>query len=1164
MAARFVIGRAGTGKTHHCLHSIAEQLTDSPITGPRLILLVPEQASLQSERALLDILPTRAAHRAEVLSFQRLAYRILNEVGLHDRDVLTSTGRSMLLRLAMIRCRNRLQYYRSAERFGGFVERMGLTIAECLAETVTPEQLRARISTEDDPTREARLQDVAWIYETYVSLIESNRVDPTQQLETATDNVSRCGWLTGARVWVDGFAGFTGQEQRMLVGLARISETIEITLLIDPQDDAAPSGGALGLFRRTRGTLARVSDALTSVGVSVEKPVVLSSAARRFNTSSMLQSLEHRLFSGSPDVDACDESVQIVEASDRRTEVEYSVARIVEAVQRKSHPLRYRDVAIVVRNLPTYRALLTASLAARGIPFFVDQRRPISKHPLIDLLRCLFDLAIDDYPYGPIRHLLKTGFCPVESRRADALDNYLLATGLNGAERWIQPDWSVPPRHRSQGNKTKEQKRHPMDLIQSARDAIKPLLAEWYSLATTEDKMDGRRWATVLQEIAKVFNCEKTISDWAERADAAGEFELADLHRQTWASFEELCAEFETTLGREVFDVATARLVFDTAVLQWSVGLAPSMLDQVLIGSIERSRNPDLKLAIILGFDDNTFPSPLKEDTILNHGDRSSLREAGTDLGTPRQQHLNDEALLAYIAMTRASQQLLICYARADEKGNELRPSMFLDSVRRILPKLATRKIEDPVASLSDWSILTPFDLAAQVTHAMRHRPIVPTSDPNSDNKADRRMLFNDLYALSYKNTEWRNVMGTATSSLAYNNAASLSPTSVAQLYREPLRASVSSLEAYASCPFRHFANNTLGLQEREIAALQVVDLGTFHHAILEAFVGGVVADKVAFIELAPTEISERLERGLDHVRTNIPLFAELANPHDTFLSSRATHELASIIANQQIATRAGDMRPTRTELAFGFSDRKGLNALEITTPRGRKLLLRGYIDRVDLAETADAYLATVIDYKRTRERTLDLAAAYHGMSLQLLAYLLVLQQQGQSLFGRRIIPVAAFFLPIRERYRRVKHPREADESKLSNSDECPRGLINTKHIDRIESTGSSKWSPVFKIYRNQKGTFGYKDSSDVADNAEFAGMLERTRQTIGQWADRWLDGTIDVRPYRLKSFSPCRYCQFKPVCRYEPGSTPTRRLISMSRTEVMNRVGRVEQSSDG
>ena len=74
MALHFILGRAGTGKTHACLEGIRQQLRQQP-QGPPLIFLVPEQATFLNEMALLKGLESHGSIRAEVLSFQRLYQR---------------------------------------------------------------------------------------------------------------------------------------------------------------------------------------------------------------------------------------------------------------------------------------------------------------------------------------------------------------------------------------------------------------------------------------------------------------------------------------------------------------------------------------------------------------------------------------------------------------------------------------------------------------------------------------------------------------------------------------------------------------------------------------------------------------------------------------------------------------------------------------------------------------------------------------------------------------------------------------------------------------------------------------------------------------------------------------------------------------------------------
>jgi ATP-dependent helicase/nuclease subunit B len=101
MSVRFVVGRAGSGKTLRCLEAIRARLRQDPVGGSRLLLLVPEQASFQMERALIETPDLAGFTRCEVLSFQRLAYRIFTDTGADPRrsdQTIGSLGRLMLLR----------------------------------------------------------------------------------------------------------------------------------------------------------------------------------------------------------------------------------------------------------------------------------------------------------------------------------------------------------------------------------------------------------------------------------------------------------------------------------------------------------------------------------------------------------------------------------------------------------------------------------------------------------------------------------------------------------------------------------------------------------------------------------------------------------------------------------------------------------------------------------------------------------------------------------------------------------------------------------------------------------------------------------------------------------------------------------------------------------
>src|SRR5207237_9202791 len=77
---------------------------------------------------------------------------------------------------------------------------------------------------------------------------------------------------------------------------------------------------------------------------------------------------------------------------------------------------------------------------------------------------------------------------------------------------------------------------------------------------------------------------------------------------------------------------------------------------------------------------------------------------------------------------------------------------------------------------------------------------------------------------------------------LQYSNTAQLSPDIANQLFASPLKASVSRIETFATCPFKHFARYGLRLQQREDDDVTVIDLGNVYHEILEKLVRGMLA----------------------------------------------------------------------------------------------------------------------------------------------------------------------------------------------------------------------------------------------------------------------------------------------------------------------------------
>ena len=95
MGLKIIYGRAGSGKSTFCINQIKKKINNSPTN--KLILLVPEQFTFQTENKVLNAIGERYVLNAEVLSFKRLAHNVFNECGGATRTIMGDAGKSMLI-----------------------------------------------------------------------------------------------------------------------------------------------------------------------------------------------------------------------------------------------------------------------------------------------------------------------------------------------------------------------------------------------------------------------------------------------------------------------------------------------------------------------------------------------------------------------------------------------------------------------------------------------------------------------------------------------------------------------------------------------------------------------------------------------------------------------------------------------------------------------------------------------------------------------------------------------------------------------------------------------------------------------------------------------------------------------------------------------------------
>jgi ATP-dependent helicase/nuclease subunit B len=329
------------------------------------------------------------------------------------------------------------------------------------------------------------------------------------------------------------------------------------------------------------------------------------------------------------------------------------------------------------------------------------------------------------------------------------------------------------------------------------------------------------------------------------------------------------------------------------------------------------------------------------------------------------------------------------------------------------------------------------------------------------------------------------------------------------------------------------------------------IDLGLLCHAILEKLVFELASEKKRLADLEDDEINERVDRIAGQTLPAIAMDLMLDDARSEFLCDRSRGHLSRVTRWQRDFARRGRFRPAAVEFPFGYRHRPDA-VVRLRTPKGRDLLLRGKIDRVDVAELGSDLLGLVIDYKRARERRLDMAQVYHGLALQLVGYLIALRQAGRSLAGREVRPVAALYLPLLEPFKSVAHPAEAEKVKTY---QC-RGILDASVLEAIDESvqpGNDGASKFLSAKLKSDGT--PHAVCDLAERAQVSALMTHVERRMGELADAIADGEIGIRPYRLNRKMPCPFCAYRPLCRYEIETQPCRSLDGLRRKDVLEQL---------
>lgn len=1163
MGVRFVIGRAGSGKTRRCFENIVKLVRQDP-WGKPILWIVPKQATFEAERALTIELGAFA--RVRILSFENFGEAVLEECGGAATPEVSAQGRQMILGWLLRGMADKLKFFDGVAKQAGLVAKLDATFVELERCGKTPADLQAAGDETSDGLSK-KIGDLKIIYQAYLDYLGQDRFDPHRRLQEVLYRMEGCKLVKDAHIFIDGFLDYREFERRMIAGMAKACAEMEITVLGDPKahlfNDPHQLPDEAELFYRTESAYRQLYFSLVSENIAIDTPVKLSET-QRFSATG-IANIE-RGFLNDGDIEPA-EGVEFVRCENRRGE---AMAAAAHAAALVAGGMRYRDILVLTRDIDDYAELINAAFIEHGIPCFIDRRRTVGHHPLLQLLRGVLAILRHDWPHDAVMSVIKTGLAGLETSEADELENYVLLHRIRGEKTWLSEEpWTY--RRRLVGDEDDPSHIENIEAANSA-DRLRKKTAAAIGEFSRQMNTAG---LTVRQRVTDIFNLfenlhvRQQLEKWMKAAEATGDLEQKGEHEQIWNGLVDLLDEMVQLLGDKSSSLEDFADILDSGLESFDLALTPPTVDQVLVGQVDRTRSTSCRATILLGMNDGQFPLVASEDSILSDSERAELKNRKLELeGDSRQKRMN-ENLLAYVAMTRSSEKLILMRSVSDEAARLMTPSIYW----RMLSNPDGRQFGPRVEDIST----TTQAVARLMRWVRRGLPKSPTAEGiyewlrQSTSSEVARLRQQTWPALQYDNAA---KLSEATATALYLKTGItpspgtpgecrgeglpsfiLHPSSLSSSpqpnplpeYRErrqtrtlPLVASVSQFETFAACPFKHFLRYGLCLEIREEDDPTALDLGNLYHEALRKIVTATLKEKLDWANLPAQMANDLVWNCTEEVGQELREELMISSARNRHLLGWIGRTLKKVTAGQQAAARRGDFRPALAEMPFGESAR--VPALNLTTPKGRHVDLRGKIDRVDLSRDGEAF--SVVDYK-TSHKKVEINRVWHGLSLQLLVYMLVMSEHAEKIFKTKTVAAAGFYVELIRRLQSVEDPDEEigpDDPRFDLRVK-PRGLVRQDFLNAFDAElvpGTS--SDVLPVRLKKDGT-PYENSTDVITSDDLQLLLNYVRTKVGELADQIIDGSIDVRPYRLGTETPCPNCEYNTVCRFQVGVGANRYL---------------------
>ena len=1105
MSLQFIIGSSGAGKSYYAYKRIIEDSLKRP--EKNYYVIVPEQFTMQTQKTLVEMHPGKGILNIDILSFERLAYRVFEETGGDNRKVLEDTGKSMVLQKMVQQHRKELDYLGSQMNKPGYLDEVKSLVSEFMQYDIKEDDLEEmKEKAKDQALLEMKLKDVGVLYQSFKEFLKGHYMTGEEVMDVLLKQLPFSKKLKGAELLFDGFTGFTPIQVNVIRELLVIADRVCVTVTMDEREDAFTPGKPHQLFFMSK----QMIRTLAGLTKNLDDPVYLKlSGKSRFSQAPAMQFLEKNIFryrKGTYEKEQ--QEIQIFAAASPLEEMREAARRMAQLVRTCGY--RYGEIAVITGNLEEYARLASQVFEEADIPYFIDEKHSVLMNPFVEYLRAAMEMAVQGFPYESVFRYLRCGMSEVTREQADKLENYVLALGIRGYRKWSEK-WVRVYRGME------------ADQIQELNEIREVFAEEVKGLADgfCTGKKTVEEYCRILYEFILKSNVWQKLKKQEQNFKDTGDKAMEKEYNQIYGIVMDLLDKMVEILGNETVSRQEFRQLLETGLSQAKVALIPPSIDQVMVGDMERSRLKDIKALFFVGVNEGNIPKSTQTGGILSELDRDFFKEQGVELAPGPKELMNMQRFYLYLNMTKPREQLILSFSDTNAKGEGISPAYLIGSIRGLYPKLEIERAGESGAARSSVSgagmknetgsgngeYCYPENPEAGISLFLEKLAGETGKDHEILDQTDA--MFGELYSWYLRDSKYHDKVQKLVQSAFAGKPKDIISQSVAKaLYGEISPYSATRLERFAACAFAHFLQYGMKLTERVEYEFKAMDMGNVMHEALESFAEEVRKRGLKWTELTEQERNEIADECLNNIVADYGNTVLKSSARNEYMIERTRRILRRTVWALQKQLEQGEFQPEGFEVTFGG----------------------GRIDRVDIMEDQNKVYVKVIDYK-TGNTSFDLVYLYHGLQLQLMIYLDgALKVEQKKYPDKEIVPAGVFYYNIKDPMIQEKIDADVEAVSAGLMKELKMNGLVQADAELVRRMDNSLGS--IPVAFNKDGSF--RKNSSVADRAQFTVLGRYVRTKIEKIRSSILEGDARVSPYELGKKNACTYCPYMTVCGFD------------------------------